>query len=158
MKSIIDRAPPLSIAGYVYRPQALRKARESSRADRFHILLKEGRLPDVRAAVADQPALLADLLPIVANPEAGINVRLGASVIFEEHAGGPALRALVPQLDILSAHADARVRADACFYLGLAADSRARDPLVARLDDASPDVREIAAEGLAALDAAAGKP
>jgi HEAT repeat protein len=155
MKPTIDGSPSFSIAGYLYRPQALRKARETSQADGFHILLKEGRLPDVRAAVADQPALLADLLPIVANPDAGINVRIGASVIFEEHAGGPALRALVPQLGVLSTHADARVRADACFYLGLAADDRARDPLVSRLEDPSAEVREIAAESLAALDAAA---
>jgi HEAT repeat protein len=156
MNPIIDSPASVSIAGYVYWPQALRKAAaQSVQADRFHLLLKDGGLPEVRGAVADRPELLADLLPIVANPEASINVRVGASVIFEEHAGGPALRALVPQLGALAAHADARVRADACFYLGLAGDPDARRYLSSRLGDESADVREIAAESIAALDALA---
>jgi HEAT repeat protein len=143
------------IAGYPYCPQSLRKAAaQPGQADRFHLLLKNGALPEVRGAIADCPELLADLLPIVANAEASINVRIGASVIFEEHAGGPALRELVPQLCNLSAHADARVRADACFYLGLAGDERARACLVERLGDANAEVREIAVDSLAALAAA----
>lgn len=143
------------IAGYSYCPQPLRKvAAQPGQADRFHILLKNGALPEVRGAIADRPELLADLLPIVANPEASIKVRIGASVIFEEQAGGPALRALVPQLGKLAAHADARVRADACFYLGLSRDMSAREFLQARLDDADAEVREIAVESLEAIEAA----
>ena len=122
-------------------------------ADRFHVLLKEGGLAQVKATIAARPELLAELLPIVANPEASINVRVGAGVVFENHAGADALRALVPQLGALSAHADARVRADACHYLGLAGDAAARAFLALRLDDGNADVREIAADGLEALPA-----
>jgi hypothetical protein len=143
-----------SIAGYPFCPQALRSAPKAlDESERFHLLLKNGALHEVRGAIADHPELLAELLPIVANPEAAMNVRLGASVIFEEHAGGPALRALVPQLGALAAHADARIRADACFYLGLAADAAARGHLLPRLEDTDAEVREIAADGLAALAA-----
>src|SRR5512135_1854468 len=107
MNPISEPAASATIAGYLYWPQALRKAaNQPSQADRFHLLLKDGGLPEVRGAVADRPELLADLLPIVANPEASINVRVGASIIFEEHAGGPALRALLPQLGVLAAHGD----------------------------------------------------
>ncbi|MGE5467866.1 MAG: HEAT repeat domain-containing protein [Ignavibacteria bacterium] len=143
-----------TIAGYPFHPRALRASGSpAGQADRFHVLLKEGRLAEVREAIADRPELLAGLLPIVANPEASINVRIGASVVFEEQAGGPALRALLPQIGRLAAHEDARVRADACFYLGLSADDAARIPLRSCLDDPSGEVREIAADAMAALDA-----
>lgn len=142
-----------SIAGYPYAPDALKRSRRSL-ADEFHVLLKDGGLVQAKARIAARPELLVELLPIVANPEASINVRLGASVIFESHAGTGALQALVPRLGELSRHADARVRADACHYLGLSGDRRAREPLVPRLQDESAEVREIAADSLEVLPAA----
>jgi len=57
----------------------------------------------------------------------------------------------VPRLGLLSLHADARVRADACHYLGLTADAAARPWLEKRLSDEDADVREIAAESLNTL-------
>ena len=145
-------SPPLRlVAGYPYCPQALKAPAGSSVADEFHVLLKEGGLAAVKSRVAACPELLAELLPIVANPAASINVRIGAGVVFEIHAGGPALRALLPQLGELCGHADARVRADACHYLGLAGDARARDYLAPRLQDENAEVREIAADSLEAI-------
>lgn len=121
-------------------------------ADHFHIQLMEGRLKQVLEAVARRPDTLAALLPIVANPEASMNVRLGASVVFERHANGLALRALVPRLGELAGHADPRVRADACHFLGLSGAPEAATFLKPRLQDEDNEVREIAAEGLVALD------
>jgi HEAT repeat protein len=100
----------------------------------------------VQAAIEAEPALLAAVLPIVGNVDASLNVRLGAGVLLEHFAGSD-LRALLPRLGELSQHADARVRADACHYLGLTGDAAARPWLEARLDD-DADVREIAAESL----------
>jgi thiol-disulfide isomerase/thioredoxin len=117
-------------------------------AEAFHDLLKTGDLRQVLALLAADLTRLAALLPIVGNPEASINVRLGAGVAFEEYAGSAPLRALVPALGTLSEHADARVRADACHYLGLSGDASARAWLAARLEDADADVREIARDGL----------
>jgi HEAT repeat protein len=94
------------------------------------------------------PALLATVLPIVGNVEASLNVRLGAGVLLEEFAGTDALRTLLPRLGELSQHTDARVRADACHYLGLTGDAAARPWLDARVADDDADVREIAAESL----------
>lgn len=140
------------LGGYPYTPQALLPRDAAlSLADRFHVLLMDGGLAKVQAEVAAEPALLAELLPIVANPEASINVRVGASVVFERHAGEPALRALLPRLAQLAGHADARVRADACYYLGLSGEAAARQWLEPRLDDASADVREIAADAIEML-------
>jgi hypothetical protein len=120
-------------------------------ADYFHTLLMEGQLKLVIGIVESRPELLADLLPIVGNPDAAMNVSLGASAVFERYAGREPLRMLVTKLGKLSEHADARVRADACHYLGLSASPLARLYLEPRLKDVSADVRDIAADSLADL-------
>ena len=117
-------------------------------ADWFHLLLKEGQLPRAQAAIEADPALLAAVLPIVGAVEASLNVRLGAGVLLENFAGTEVLRALLPRLGELSQHPDARVRADACHYLGLTGDAAVRTWLEPRLKDEDADVREIAAESL----------
>lgn len=124
---------------------------EAGMADWFHLLLKEGRLPRAQSMIEAEPALLAAVLPIVGNVDASLNVRLGAGVLLENFAGSDALRALLPRLGELSQHADARVRADACHYLGLTGDMAARTWLDARTVDEDADVREIAAESLQAI-------
>jgi len=124
---------------------------EAGFADWFHLLLKEGQLPKVQALIEDDPALLAAVLPIVGNVEASLNVRLGAGVLLEEFAGSDTLSALLPRLGELSQHDDARVRADACHYLGLSGAAAARTWLEPRTRDDDADVREIAAESLSAL-------
>jgi hypothetical protein len=124
---------------------------EEGLADWFHMLLKQGQLARAQALIEADPALLAAVLPIVGNVEASLNVRLGAGVLLENFAGSGTLRALLPRLGELSQHADARVRADACHYLGLTGDASARPWLDARVSDEDADVREIAAESLQAL-------
>ncbi len=124
---------------------------ETGIADWFHLLLKEGQLPKAQAMIEADPALLAAVLPIVGNIDASLNVRLGAGVLLEEFAGSDTLRALLPRLGELSQHTDARVRADACHYLGLTGDAAAKRWLDARLNDEDADVREIAAESLQTL-------
>jgi thioredoxin-like negative regulator of GroEL len=133
---------------------AAKAGSETGLADWFHQLLKEGQLPRVQALIEAEPDLLTAVLPIVGNVEASLNVRLGAGVLLEHFAGTETLRALLPRLGELSRSDDARVRADACHYLGLADDVRARAWLEARLDDADADVREIAAESLESLKSA----
>lgn len=128
-----------------------RTSSPSGMADHFHDLLRGGELAQVLATVRRQPAALADLLPIVANPEASINVRIGAGVAFEEFSGKPEMLALVDKLGTLAGHEDARVRADACHYLGLTKSDAAKPYLAARLQDDDAEVREIAEESLAAL-------
>jgi HEAT repeat protein len=129
----------------------IRMADAGGLADHFHIQLMEGGLKRVLEAVTAKPETLAALLPIVANPEASMNVRLGASVVFERFAGTPALRALAFRLGRLAGHDDARVRADACHFLGMTGAPEAIAFLEPCLTDPDAEVREIAAESIEAL-------
>lgn len=122
-------------------------------ADYFHALLEEGELNRVLDTVRRRPDTLAAVLPIIANPDASINVRIGAGVVIEEFAGSSALQAVLPQLGALVRHADARVRADACHYLHFAHSTAALPYLEHCLQDDDSVVREIAADSLAALGA-----
>jgi HEAT repeat protein len=140
--------------GYPIAGDATRAALRASlrdRAEQFQIWLLEGQLKNVLAVVERIPKALADLLPIVANPEANLNVRFGASAVLERYAGSPALQALVPALDMLAGHGDARVRADACHLLGLSGSADAIKYLESRRDDPDAEVREIVAESLEEL-------
>ncbi|MBM4182451.1 MAG: HEAT repeat domain-containing protein [Betaproteobacteria bacterium] len=130
---------------------ARRAADPSALADALHDLLKNGDAIQVLRLVGEAPARLAELLPIVANPEASLNVRLGAGMVFEEYAGSAALRSLTPRLCDLARDADARVRADVAHLLGLARDDATRSCLEALLGDEDAGVREIARESLDAL-------
>ena len=121
---------------------------ETGMADYFHMLLKTGQLLKAQSLIETNRELLAAVLPIVGNVDASLNVRLGAGVLLENFAGTESLRALLPRLGGLSQREDARIRADACHYLGLTADVAARPWLDARLADEDADVREIAAESL----------
>jgi len=121
------------------------------RSEQFQIWLLEGRIQDVIRVVERMPQALADLLPIVANPEANLNVRFGAVAVLERYAGKPPLQALIPALGLLCGHGDARVRADACHLLGLTGSPAAIKYLEARRDDPDADVREIVAESLEKL-------
>lgn len=140
--------------GYPLAGDATRAALRASLRDRteqFAIWLLEGQLKRVNEVVDRIPSALADLLPIIANPEANMNVRFGASAVLERHAGRVSLKALVPALGLLTGHGDHRVRADACHLLGLSGSAEAIKYLEARLDDPDAEVREIAAEGLEEL-------
>lgn len=133
---------------------ATKAGTEAGMADYFHLLLKEGQMARVLALLHADSRQLAAVLPLVGNVDASLNVRLGAGVLLEAFAQSDALRALLPRLGELSTHADARIRADASHYLGLTGTASARIWLEARLNDDDADVREIAAESLAALPAA----
>ncbi len=149
------RIGPFDLAGLRSRQEleewAAKAGSRTALADYFHALLKDGDLADVLDRVRREPAALAALLPIVANAEASLNVRLGAGAVLEEFAGRPPLLALVPQLGELSVDPDPRVRADACHYLGLSGAPAARPWLEPRLGDEDAEVREIAQESLARL-------
>ena len=121
---------------------------QTNLADAFRDMLKDGDLAQVLRLVTQDPSRLVALLPILSDPSTAMNLRLGATAAFEKLAGSAALGALVPVLGSLSEHQDARVRADVCHCLGLAAVPAARPWLERRLNDASADVREIALEGL----------
>lgn len=133
----------------------------SSEGDTAYIekLLISGGLGRAIDYVAERPSQrLSALLPLVSDPEKPIQVKLGATALFEEYEASEALRAMLPELGDLSRHADARVRTDACHLLGLSGDQAARPLLERALSDGDGEVREVASESLAALTATTGGP
>lgn len=121
--------------------------------------LASGQLAQVIALIRAEPARLAALLPLLADPATALAVRIGISAVMEELAGSEALQALVDALGALAESADARVRADAAHHLALTRSARAKPYLSRLLDDPAADVRELAVEGLAALEGRdAGEP
>jgi HEAT repeat protein len=110
--------------------------------------LGEGRLDRVEALMRARPDMLDAVLPLIEDPELPMQIRVGVGAVLESLEGDPALGALVPELGRLSTHADHRVRADACHYLGLATTDEALEYLRARLEDENAEVREIAEEAL----------
>jgi hypothetical protein len=139
----------------LWASRALTAAKPDGYADAFHDLLKQADLRQVRRLIQADPARLVSLLPIVANPEASLNVKLGGGVLFEDYAGHAALQALADDLGELTRHDDARVRADAAHLLSLTQAVAALPWLRAALRDVDAEVREIAGESLQSLGASA---
>ncbi len=117
----------------------------------LHELLEHGRLDSAIDYVASNPVQrLSSLLPLI-TPDSPMQVKLGADAILEQYSGADELKGLLPELARLSQHEDARIRTDACYYLGLTGDMGAHPYLDARLEDDSPEVQEVAAESLQEL-------
>ena len=116
-------------------------------------LLANGELNEAEALLERQPQHLEALLPLLADPGAKIQVRLGIGALLEGQEGSESLRALVPQLIALSGDQEHRIRSDACHYLGLSHSNLGLPALEARLDDENGEVREIAAESIALIQA-----
>ena len=118
----------------------------------FEQLLGEGEVKRVLELIARDHRLLHALIGLVSDPDAKINARLGAGVVFEEYEGTRELLALIPELGALTTHQDARVRSDACHYLSLTHDKSVLEYIEPLLDDVHEEVREVAEESLAALN------
>ncbi|MCW8906690.1 MAG: thioredoxin family protein [Sedimenticola sp.] len=129
------------------------RAAASSTAIRDYIetMLAEGEVERVLTMIADAPDLMEQVIGLLDDPDAKINVRLGIGVIMEEYEGEPLLQQQVPLLGELTRHPDPRVRADACHYLALSGAGGARQFIDPLLQDESPDVCEVAQESLQTL-------
>ncbi len=120
-------------------------------SDYLHELLSSGKLAEAEAYLEAEPQRLMETLAIVGDPEAPIQVRLGANALLENREGSATLAALVPRLGELSRHADHRIRSDACHLLRLSGAAEAVAYLRERLQDDSAEVKEIAEESLEKL-------
>jgi len=124
---------------------------EEGLAHYVEYLLLSGQYKNAKDFIAEDPKRLKPLLAIVANPEKTIEVRVGVDALLEAYSNAAPLQNLFPQLAALSQHADHRVRADACNFLGLSGIATARPYLETCLQDPSDEVREIAHESLVLL-------
>jgi hypothetical protein len=131
---------------------ARRAGSDEGTRDYIADLLKSGGLERVLTLLRDDERNMRHVLALVADPDADLHARIGAGAVLEHLQGTPLLAAQVDALGRLTRHADPRVRADAAHYLSLTLQATALPFLRALEHDADADVREIAREGIAALN------
>jgi thioredoxin-like negative regulator of GroEL len=116
--------------------------------DYLEEVLAEGNIVYARKLIERYPQALENVIDLMADPEAKINVRLGVGVIIEELAETEQFRAVIPRLIDYLSDEDARIRGDACHYLSLTRDPSYIPHIEKLLSDASEEVREIAQDSL----------
>lgn len=126
-------------------------ADEAVWADYAAELFIQGRMNKVLELSHRDQAWMPVLFELLRDQARGINVHIGVSAVCESLAGEPLLREQLPRLADLLGDPQARVRADAAYYLGLSGDPGARAILEAARRDEDADVREIIEEALEAL-------
>ena len=111
-------------------------------------VLSEGNIEAADKLLKKHPEVLENIIQIMADPEAKINVRLGVGVIIEDMAETEAFKVVIPRLIEYMTSNDARIRGDACHYLSLTKDSSHIPVIEKLLADENEEVREIAQESL----------
>jgi hypothetical protein len=111
-------------------------------------VLSEGNVGAASKLIHGYPQALENVIELMADPEAKINVRLGAGVIIEEMAESETFKSVIPRLLDYLSNDDARIRGDACHYLSLTKDSSYIPDIERLLTDDSEEVREIAQDSL----------
>jgi len=121
--------------------------------DYLEEVLSEGNIKYANKLIHGYPQALENVIDLMADPEAKINVRLGVGVIIEDMAESEQFKLIIPRLlDYLSSD-DARIRSDACHYLSLTKDRTFVTDIERLLSDESAEVREIAQDSLDELRA-----
>jgi len=111
-------------------------------------VLSEGNIDYAGKLIQRYPQALENVLDLMADPDAKINVRLGVGVIIEDMAETEEFKAVIPRLIEYLSDADARIRGDACHYLSLTKDETYIPEIKKLLSDESEEVREIAQDSL----------
>lgn len=132
---------------------AQRHGSAQGRADYVTELLKSGMLNQAISLVDANEAYIAALLLLLADTQTDMHVRVGIGALFEHLKDTTILRQHVDALGALTLHADARIRADACYYLSLSGDAHAMPFIEPLLTDNDAQVREIARESVDSLKA-----
>ena len=119
-------------------------------------LIETHRLAVVIDSIGSRPHTLQDLITLFADTQTPLSVRIGISAIMEGLAGTEILRDTVPELIQLTLSPSHQIRADACYFIGLAGDPAALPSIERLLDDEQPEVREVATEITVLLQGAEG--
>lgn len=111
-------------------------------------VLSEGNIEYANKLIKRYPPALKNVIELMADADAKINVRLGVGVLIEDMAESDEFKAVLPQLLTYLSSKDARVRGDACHYLSLTKDQAFIPAIERLLLDDSEEVREIAQDSL----------
>ena len=121
--------------------------------DYFEELMTSGEIAKVQEMVEQQPQHIQSLLDIMSSDQSGLSARVGVAAVFEHISGSDALVNAIDTLGTYCQSPNARIRNDACYYLGLSLHQNAKKYIQPLLDDEDPDVRECAADALEEIDA-----
>lgn len=111
-------------------------------------VLSEGKIDYANKLIQRYPQALENVIDLMADPQAKINVRLGVGVIIEDMAVSEEFKAVIPRLIEYLSNDDARIRGDACHYLSLTKDVSYVPAIKKLLSDENEEVREIAQDSL----------
>ena len=114
-------------------------------------MLLEGSINSVKKLIEGENSALHNVIQLMADPAAKINIRLGIGAIIEELAEEEIFKSVTPKLVSYLSDEDARIRGDACHYLSLTKDVSFIPLIENLLSDDSEEVREIAEESLEEL-------
>lgn len=114
----------------------------------FNAQLASGQAGQVTARIQREPHAMETLLALLGDARTPLSTRIGIGVVMEDFTGTTLLRQYIPALGKLCRHSDARIRADACHYLGLSQDRDAAFWLKPCLLDTATEVRETAIDAL----------
>ena len=117
-------------------------------SDYLEEVLAEGKIESANKLIQRYPQALENVIDLMADPEAKINVRLGVGVIIEDMAATEAFKVVTPRLVEYLSNDDARIRGDACHYLSLTKDVSYISAIKNLLSDKNEEVREIAQDSL----------
>jgi hypothetical protein len=111
--------------------------------------LKAGKRQKFEALVRQEPQRIHALARLMKNPEASMAIRLGIGAVLEELHGSGFSDPLIPGLAGMLGSDDRLLRADACHFLTLIGGEAIRSHMLACLNDADSEIREMAEEWLA---------
>jgi hypothetical protein len=146
------RIGPFELAG-LHSLEELRRwsalaGRDEGLTEYLADLLATGRRAQVAERVRREPDLIARLADLIGDSDSELSVRIGVMATLEELQEEGLLTGQTGWFRPLTAHADPRVRADACHALTLTGGPEALDTLRRCADDPDPVVRETAADGV----------
>ena len=113
--------------------------------------LADGDIAGVLATLQHTPQIATALVHWLGDPQAELQVRLGAAAVIEHLEGSDTLASLIDALTALTTHVDPRMRMDAAYALGLTHNPAVRSTLEGLRQDTDASVRETAEDSLLAL-------
>lgn len=111
--------------------------------------LKTGKRQKFEALVRGEPQRIHALARLMNDPESSMMIRLGIGAILEELQTTGLTKPLVPAFSAMLNNEDRLIRADACHFLTLIGGEEIRQYMLACVDDADPEIREMAQDWLA---------
>ncbi|MBI3188662.1 MAG: HEAT repeat domain-containing protein [Gammaproteobacteria bacterium] len=116
--------------------------------------ITSGDMDKVQTTIEKNPHLFGLLLQLMSADDTSLSVRIGIGTLMEDFTNGKLLNNNIDTPGVDTMHTQARVRTDACHYLGLSRNPAVEKYIRPLLNDIDTEVREVAAEALQKIGAA----